>query len=76
MEMNDFIKNFAGEFEMTDASEITSATHYRELEEWDSLLGLAIIGMINNKYHVKVTGAEIKDGGTVENLYNLVKSRL
>ena len=75
MDLDQFIKDFAAEFEMTEPEEIMAETSYRELDEWDSLLGLAIIGMANNKYHVKITGEEVRNAKTVENLFNLVKSR-
>ena len=61
MELHDFINNFAQQFEMTEPEEITATTVYRDLEEWDSLLSLSIIGMINNTYQVKVSGEEVKD---------------
>ena len=75
MNLNQFIKDFAVEFEMTEPEEITAETSYRDLDEWDSLLGLAIIGMANNKYHVKISGEEVRNAKTVENLFNLVKSK-
>ena len=34
MEMNEFIANFAEQFEDTDASEITAATEFKALDEW------------------------------------------
>lgn len=75
MELHDFINNFAQQFEMTEPEEITPTTVYRDLEEWDSLLSLSIIGMINNTYQVKVSGEEVKDQRTVEDLFKLVASK-
>ena len=75
MELQDFINNFALQFEMTEPEEITASTIYRDLEEWDSLLSLSIIGMINNTYQVKVSGEEVKDQRTVEDLFKLVASK-
>ena len=76
MEINDFIEKFAGEFEMTEPEEFTPDTQYRDLDEWDSLLGLSIIGMINNNYGVKVTGEEVKNAGTITGLFTIVESRI
>ena len=76
MDIKEFIENFAAEFEMTEPEEFNEETQYRELEEWDSLLGLSIIGMINNTYGVKVTGEEVKNAGTIEGLFNIVQSKL
>ncbi|MBO6030434.1 MAG: acyl carrier protein [Prevotella sp.] len=76
MDIKEFIENFAAEFEMTDPEEFSEDTMYRELDEWDSLLGLSIMGMINNTYGVKVTGEEVKNAGTIQALFNLVESRV
>lgn len=76
MDIKEFIENFAAEFEMTEPEEFNEDTQYRELEEWDSLLGLSIIGMIKNNYDVKVTGEEVKNAGTIKGLYEIVESRV
>lgn len=76
MDELEFLKNFSKEFEITEPEEIEMNTVFRELDEWDSLLGLSIIGMIKNKYNVTITGSEIKDCKTVKDLFNLVNSRI
>ncbi len=76
MELNEFLKNFANQFDETDPSEIKAETVYRDLEEWSSLIGLAILNMIAKKYDVKITPTEIKGTATVEDVYNLVQSKL
>ena len=40
MEINDFVVDFANQFDETDASEITIKTAFKDLEEWSSLLEL------------------------------------
>lgn len=76
MELEEFVNNFAEQFEMTDREEILAHTEFRMLDEWDSLLSLSIIGMIHNVYKVKVSGAEINQAGTIENLFKLLQSKL
>ena len=76
MELQKFIDEFASEFEDTEREEFGADTKYRDLDEWDSLLGLSIIGMVNNNYGVKVTGEEVKNAGTIEGLFNIVQSKL
>ncbi|MFA5325530.1 MAG: phosphopantetheine-binding protein [Bacteroidales bacterium] len=75
MEINDFIKDFAEEVELS-AENITSQTIYKDIEEWDSLMGLTIMGMVSNKYHVKITGAEIRNNETIEDLFKLINLRM
>lgn len=76
MELNDFIKNFANQFDETELDELTPSTVYRELDEWTSLIALAVLNMIVKKYGVKVTPEEMRTTKTIEELYNLVNSKL
>lgn len=75
MEINEFVANFANQFEDTDASEITSATEFKTLDEWSSLLALAVIAMADEEYDVTIKGDDIRNATTVEDLFNVVKSR-
>lgn len=76
MELNEFISNFAEQFEDTDANVFAPETKFRELEEWSSLTGLAILNMIAKKYGVKVAPAELKSCATIQNVYDLIQSKL
>lgn len=77
MEINEFIKDFSDQFDETELEEFKPETNYREdLDEWSSLNGLAILNMIQKKYGVKITASEIKETTTIEDVYNLVKSRI
>lgn len=72
MEINDFIKNFADQFDDTDTSEITASTTFHDLDEWDSLIALAILNMIEKKYGKKITFQEMKVCNTVEDLFDVI----
>ena len=73
--MEEFIKNFSAQCDETDASEFTPECEFHELEEWSSLVGLAILNMIVKKYGVKVAPAELKACVTIKDLYDLVESK-
>jgi len=75
MELNEFIENFANQFDETDACEFTATTAFRELEEWSSLIGLSIIAMVDEEYDVTLKGDDMKSAITIEDLYNTVKSK-
>lgn len=75
MKKEDFVANFANQFDDTDPSEITLDTVFKDLDEWSSLLSLSLIAMCDEEYGVKITGDDIKTASTVEDLYNLVLSR-
>lgn len=76
MELNDFIKNFADQFDETDASEITATTVFHELDEYSSLIALSIIAMVDEEYDVALKGDDMRSAVTVEDLFNIVKSKL
>ena len=76
MDANEFIKNFAAQFDDTDASEFTMETRFRELDEWSSLNALAILNMIGKKYSVILKPEEMKPTNTVQELFDLVLSKL
>ena len=75
MELEDFIKTFAGQFEDADPSTFTSKTRFRDLDEWSSLLALSVIAMVDEEYDVQLKGDDMRSAKTIEDLYNIVKSR-
>ena len=75
MELNDYLKNFADQFEDTDPSEITAETAFHDLEEWDSLIALAVLNMTEKKYGKSITFDEMKACVTVNDLFNLVSKK-
>ena len=75
MEAQEFVANFANLFDETDAAEIKLSTKFRSLDEWSSLIALSVIAMADEEYNVKLKGDDIKAAYTVEDLYNVVKSR-
>ena len=74
--MEEFIKNFAAQWDETEAEAFVPDCVFHDLEEWSSLTGLAILNMIAKKYGVKVAPAELKAAVTIEDVYNLVQSKL
>lgn len=75
MELKEFIKNFAEQFDDTDASEIKADTEFHELDEWGSLTGMGVIAMVKTTYGKTITGKEIRECVTVEDLFKLVESK-
>ena len=75
MEITQFIKNFAAQFDETETSEFKANTNFKNLEEWSSLTALSIIAMVDDEYAVKITGADIKNASTITDIYDIVKSK-
>ena len=76
MELNNFIDNVASQFEDTDRSYIAADTEFKLLDEWSSLAVLLLISMIDEKYHVIITGDEVMAAETIDDLFNVVKEKL
>lgn len=75
MVIKEFITLFAEQFDDTDISEIHADTEYQELEEWSSLSVMSLIALAKTKYGKTLTGREIRSCDTVEELFNLIKSK-
>lgn len=76
MELNQFIKNFADQFDDTDPSEINAETVFHELDEYSSLIALSLIAMVDEEYDVQLKGDDMRSAVTVEDLFNIVKSKI
>ena len=75
MELKSFVTNFAEQFDDTDPDEIQANTKFHELEEWSSLTGMSVIAMARTQYGKAITGKEIRECETVEDLFNLIVSK-
>ena len=73
MDIKDFVNNMAEQFYDTDASEFTPDTEFKALEEWESLTALTVIAMIDKEYGVTVSGKDIREAETIEDLFNRVQ---
>lgn len=75
MDLKEFIETFAYQFDDTDPSEITADTEFHLLDEWSSLTGMGVIAMAKTQYGKTITGKEIRECETVEELFNLIASK-
>ena len=75
MELNEFVKHFANQFDDTDPSEISAETSFRDLDEWSSLIGLSVLNMIEKKCVVNFTFDDMRNANTVQDLYDIVTSK-
>ena len=75
MEINNFLENFKNILDDTDVSLINIDTVFRELEEWSSLTALSLIAMVDEAYSVKLTGDDIKSSKSLNDIFNIIKSK-
>ena len=76
MDIKSFIANFAAQFDDTEESVFNTETKFRELDEWSSLLALSIIAMVDEEYDVQLKGEEMRSASTIQELFDLVKSKV
>lgn len=75
MELDEFVANFADQFDDTEASDIQASTAFHDLDEWSSLTGMGVIALAKTHYGKAITGAELRTCITVEDVYNLIKKK-
>ena len=75
MELNEFVAHFAEQFEDTDKSVFAPQTVFHELEEYSSLIALSIIAMVDEEYDVTIKGDELRAAKTINDVFELVKSK-
>ena len=76
MELNEFVVNFANQFDDTEMDVFAPETRFRDLEEWSSFLALAIMAMVMEEYGVALTAEEMRNANTIQELYDVVSAHL
>lgn len=68
--MEEFIEKFADLFDDIDVADLSGDTKFRELEDWDSIAALSLIGMIDEEYDITLSANDMRECQTLEDLYN------
>ena len=75
MEMNEFVNNFADQFEDTDKDVFTPQTIFKDLDEWTSLTALSVIAMIDEEYGISLKSDDLAQSNTIEELFNKIQAK-
>lgn len=75
MEIQEFIKNFAEQFDETELEVFNADTRFRDLEEWNSFLALSVMAMVKSEYDVALTASEMRDSSTIQDLFDIINLR-
>lgn len=73
MNIQDFIENFAAQFDDTEPDVFTAETKFKELDEWSSLTALSVIAMVDDEYDVIIKGNDIINSQTIGDLFHVVE---
>lgn len=75
MNIENFIHKLEAEFDELDPGTLQKDTSFKDLDEWSSMHALIIIALIDTEYDVVLTGEDLSQISTVEELYGIVKAR-
>ena len=75
MTIEEFIEKFAFAIE-AEPDTLAADTNFKALKNWDSLNALSLIAMADVDYGVTLGGQDILLSSSIQDLYNVVKSRL
>lgn len=75
-DISTFVQNFASQFDETPIDAFSAETKFRELEEWSSMVALVIIAMVDEHYKVKLSGNEIKESNTIQDIFDKVIAKI
>lgn len=62
-------------FDDIDTSNFSALTDFKDNDEWNSLLVLSVIAMVDEEYGIIITSDDIRQAKTIEDLYSIVKSK-
>ena len=72
MEEKFFLDLIISELETFD---VTLETKFRELDEWDSLMGMSIILVLEENYKIKISDDVFREFNTFSDIYLFLKSK-
>jgi acyl carrier protein len=75
MNIETFLEHFRSVFDETEHSEINEDTNFKGLEEWDSMVALSVIAVVDEEYNVKLTGDDIRSSTTVADIFDRVQGK-
>lgn len=75
MELQDFIQNIVNLFDDIDTSNFSALTDFKDNDEWNSLLVLSVIAMVDEEYGIIIASDDIRQAKSIGDLYSIVKSK-
>lgn len=70
-----FGEKLANELDGIPAGAIKPTTNYREIPDWSSMHALVLIALAETEYGVTLTGEDLRKCNTVQDIYEVIKSR-
>ena len=75
VDIHQFITNVEEEFEDMPKGALKPDSNIRDHFTWDSINALIFIAHVNVNYNVEISAEDLINSGTVNDLYNVIRSR-
>ena len=75
MAIEEFIKKLEEEFDDVESGSLKPATDFRNIEDRGSMHALIVIALVDLDYDITLTGADLQSVNTIQELFDLVKSK-
>lgn len=76
LSLEEFFDLFCEELDETDPESIGVETDFKAIDEWDSLIALSVISMVDEEFEILLTGRDMEAAVTIEDLYNSIQGKL
>lgn len=70
--IEEFTRLLEMEFDDIEPNTLNPKTSYRNIPNFSSMYALIIIAFIDNEFEVLLTGEDLRNAETIEDLYNLI----
>ena len=75
MNIHELINYIETEFEEIENGTLIPESSIRDIEGWSSMHALILIALIDNNYDILLTGEELKNALTIQDLYDVILKR-
>ncbi len=75
MTIEDFISKLEAEFEDVEPGTLKAETSFRDIEDWSSMHALIVIALIDTEYDVILSGTDLQAANTINDLFELVRTK-
>lgn len=73
MNIEFLIKKIQEELDELDLESLAPNSVFTEIEGWNSLYGLILMALVSTEFDIELSGAQIQNLRTVEDLYNIMQ---
>lgn len=74
--IEEFIQKLEAEFEDLEPGKLKPESNFRDAFEWNSINALILIALIKTEYNVAMNAEDIQKSKTVNDIFEIVKSRM